>query len=92
MQIQGFILVRAKMSLRPVDSAAARVALHQNAHSRGYKFSREGADPRSLLWRVCVFECLVSEVYFDQVPPRCGPVSPFIVPKGRARVTFVIKM
>jgi hypothetical protein len=41
MQTQGFILVWAKITLRPVDSAAARVALHWSAHSRGYKLSRE---------------------------------------------------
>jgi hypothetical protein len=54
MQTQGFILVQAKMSLCPVDSAAARVALHRSACSRGYKRSREGADPKSLWWGVCV--------------------------------------
>jgi hypothetical protein len=48
MRTQGFILVRAKMSLRLVDFAAARVALHRSAHSRGYKLSREGMDPKSL--------------------------------------------
>jgi hypothetical protein len=41
-------VVRARMTLRPVDSIPARVALHQSARSRGYKLSREGADPRSL--------------------------------------------
>jgi hypothetical protein len=41
--------------LRLVDFAAARVVLHQSAHSRGYKLSREGADPRSLVrGGVCV--------------------------------------
>jgi hypothetical protein len=35
--------------LRLVGFAAARVALHRSARSRGYKLSREGADPRSLL-------------------------------------------
>jgi hypothetical protein len=48
MRTQGLILVRAKMSLRPVDLAAARVALHRSARSRGYKLSREGTDPKSL--------------------------------------------
>jgi hypothetical protein len=44
-----------KNGLRPVDSAAARVALHRSARSRGYKLSREGVDPRSLLrGDVCV--------------------------------------
>jgi hypothetical protein len=42
------------MALRPVGFAAARVALHRSAHSRGYKLSREGADLRSLLRRVSV--------------------------------------
>jgi hypothetical protein len=69
MQTQGFILVQAKMSLCPVDSAAARVALHRSACSRGYKRSREGADPKSLWWCVCVLECLVSEVCFNLGPP-----------------------
>jgi hypothetical protein len=40
------------MTLRPMGFAAARVALHQSACSRGYKLSREGADPRSLGWCV----------------------------------------
>jgi hypothetical protein len=40
------------MSLRPVGIATARVALHQSARSRGYKLSRQGADPRSLWWSV----------------------------------------
>jgi hypothetical protein len=49
------ILVRARMALRPVDSATTRVALHRSAHSRGYKFLREGVDPMSLLrGGVCV--------------------------------------
>jgi hypothetical protein len=30
----------------------AHVALHWSAHSRGYKLSREGADPKSLWWRI----------------------------------------
>jgi hypothetical protein len=54
MRTQWFILVQAKMSLRPVNSAAAHVVLHQSARSRGYKLSREGADPKSLWWCVCV--------------------------------------
>jgi hypothetical protein len=36
------------MALRLVGSTVARVALHWSARSRGYKISREGADPRSL--------------------------------------------
>jgi hypothetical protein len=42
------------MTLRPVDSTAARVALHQSVSSRGYKLLREGTDPRSLRGEVCV--------------------------------------
>jgi hypothetical protein len=49
MRTHGFILVRTKMTLRPVDVVAARVALHQNARSRGYKCSREGVDPKSTI-------------------------------------------
>jgi hypothetical protein len=41
------------MTLRPVDSIAARVTLHQSARSRGYKLSRERTDPRSLRGGVC---------------------------------------
>jgi hypothetical protein len=37
------------MTLRLVGFAAVRVALHRGARSRGYKLSREGADPRSLV-------------------------------------------
>jgi hypothetical protein len=44
--------VREKMSLHPVDFAAARVALHRSARSRGNKLLREGADPKSLWWCV----------------------------------------
>jgi hypothetical protein len=36
------------MTLRLVNSTDARVALHRNARSMGYKLSREGTDPRSL--------------------------------------------
>jgi hypothetical protein len=43
MRTQGFILVRIKMSLRPVDSADARVALHCNAHSRGLQAFERGS-------------------------------------------------
>jgi hypothetical protein len=50
MWTQRFILVRAKMSLRPVDSVVARVALHRSARSRGYKLSKERTDPKSLWW------------------------------------------
>jgi hypothetical protein len=43
------------MALRPMDFAAARAALHQSAHNRGYKLLREGTDPRSLQGKwVCV--------------------------------------
>jgi hypothetical protein len=30
-----------------VSLAVARIALHRSARSKGYKLSREGADPRS---------------------------------------------
>jgi hypothetical protein len=78
-------VVRARMTLRPVDSIPARVALHQSARSRGYKLSREGADPRSLRG---YFYCYLSEVspLIDMVP-----TSLFIVSKGRAQVTFAVK-
>jgi hypothetical protein len=87
---QGCILVRARTALCPVNSAAARVALHRSAHSRGYKLSREGADPMSLLrgetcvwlsWRgVCVCcwsvcSFLHSSLCFPL--SGCGPCLPF---------------
>jgi hypothetical protein len=77
------------MTLRPVDSTTARVALHRSARSRGYKLSREEMDLRSLWWSVCLVEyvCGLSEVS----PLRPVSASPFIVPKGRARVTVVVK-
>jgi hypothetical protein len=37
------------MVLRSVSFAAAHVALHRSARSRGYKLLREEADPRSLV-------------------------------------------
>jgi hypothetical protein len=37
------------MALRPVGFATARVALHRSACSKGYKLSREGTYPRSLV-------------------------------------------
>jgi hypothetical protein len=43
-----------------MGSTVARVALHRSAHSRGYKLSREGTDPRSLRKMVCV--CVLNEV------------------------------
>jgi hypothetical protein len=72
------------MALRSVSFAAARVVLHRSACSRGYKLSREGADPRSLLrgWCMCCFDSIVLHV---------APVSPFIASKERARITFVVK-
>jgi hypothetical protein len=66
------------MALRPVDSAAARVALHQSARSRGYKLSREETDPRSLLrGDVCVVLAWSVSVIFVSVVLRCGPCLPF---------------
>jgi hypothetical protein len=73
------------------------VALHRSAHSRDYKLSREGANHRSLLrgdvcgclGEVCVCSFLRS---FDaSIPLDVAPSSSFIVPTGRARVTFVVK-
>jgi hypothetical protein len=96
MRTQGLILVRAQMSLRPVDSAAARVALHRTVRSRGYKLSREGADPKSLWWCMSFsywsVRCVLAQGSVSIGPSsRCGPCLPFIVPKGRAWVTFVVK-
>jgi hypothetical protein len=86
------------MALRPVGFAVARVALHRNACSKGYKLSREEADLRSLVrggaW---MHECLVvvNSSRFDLcvVLPAfdVAPASPFIASKGRARVTLVVK-
>jgi hypothetical protein len=76
-----------------VNSAAAHVALHWSAHSRGYKLLREGVDLRSLLrGDMCVVVLArCAFLVFVLVVLRCGPYLPFIVPKGRARVTYVIK-
>jgi hypothetical protein len=42
-----------------VGFAATRAVLHRSACSRGYKLSREGADPRSVLGDgVCVLMLL----------------------------------
>jgi hypothetical protein len=72
-----------------MGSTAARVALHWSAHNRGYKLSREGTDPKSLLrGDVCVV-VLVRCVFF--LFSSVAPASPFIVSKGRARVIFVVK-
>jgi hypothetical protein len=57
-------------ALRPVGFAATRVTLHRSARSRGYKLSREGADPRSLLRggvRVLFLHCCLNR----------GPYLPF---------------
>jgi hypothetical protein len=98
------ILVRARMALRPVGSSVARVALHQSACSRGCKLSREGADPRSLRGRgvCCLSEACVPHfcvhlkesvlIHHHESTLDVAPASPFIVSKGRARVTFVVKM
>jgi hypothetical protein len=42
------------MALRLVGFAVVRVALHWDVRSRGYKFSREEAGPKSLEWWWCV--------------------------------------
>jgi hypothetical protein len=78
-----------------VDSAAARVVLHRSACSRGYKLSREGADPRSFLrCGLCVdvlARCVCVRSSFFASSLDVAPASPFIVFKERARVTCVVK-
>ena len=83
MQTQGFILVRAKMSQRLVDSTAARAALHRSARSRGYKLSREGADPKSLWWRMSFSAWSVRCLFFKTGSSRCGPCLPFYSSQGK---------
>jgi len=80
-QTQGFILVRARMSLCLVGVVAAHVPLHQSAHSRGYKLSREGADPKSLWWCLSLTACSVRCCLLVG-PPRCGPCLPFYSSQG----------
>jgi hypothetical protein len=70
--------------------------LHQSARSRGYKLSRERADPRSLRKR-----CVVCVLSFDRSCPvevnsiclilGVAPAFPFIISKERARVKFAVK-
>jgi hypothetical protein len=79
------------MSLRPVDSAASHIVLHRNAHSRGYSLSREGADPKSLRRCASSSTCSVRCDLIAFSPLDVAPASPFIVFKGRAWVTFVVK-
>jgi hypothetical protein len=72
--------------------AAARVALHRSACSRGIQAVERGMTPKSLYVCVCVvFECVClvhchrmdsSPLSLSRVPP-----SPFIVCKERGRVT-----
>jgi hypothetical protein len=73
------------MTLCSVDSTTAHVALHRSARSRVTSFRERERIP-GLFGGVCA--CA------DSV--RCFPLdvvhaSPFIVFKGRARVTFVVK-
>jgi hypothetical protein len=79
--------------------AAARVALHRNARSRGYKLFERGSRSQVSFMGVCVCVCVVS---FDLscsvevnsihlIPLGVAPASPFIVSKERARVTFAVK-
>jgi hypothetical protein len=82
-----------RMSLRPV-LAAARVALHRSACSRGIQTSQERDGSHvSVSGCVRVFGCVLSILpllgvvslfvfFLSRVPP-----SPFIVCKGRGRVT-----
>jgi hypothetical protein len=67
-----------------VGFVAAHVALYRSARIKGYKLSREGADLKSLCGGVCVLSK-------TRPPLGVAPASPFIVSKGRARVTFVVK-
>jgi hypothetical protein len=75
-----------------VNFAAARVALHQSARNRGYKLSREGADPRSLRERgVCCLARSVSVVFVLVVCSilgvrsfRYGPCHPFYSFQGES--------
>jgi hypothetical protein len=76
------------MTLRPVDSAAARVALHRSARSRGYKLSRERTYTRSLRGS-CV--CLVFARCVPVVVVCFGLYLPFYSFQGRAWVTFVVE-
>jgi hypothetical protein len=70
MRTQGLILVRERTSLRLVDSAAARIALHRSACSRGYKLSREGADPSLVVFlSVESVRCDSIEVCFNLPQP-----------------------
>jgi hypothetical protein len=69
---------------------------HKGLYWWGYKLSREGADPKSLWRRMSLSSSLVrcvleQESVSIEVPPDVAPASPFIVPKRRARVTFVVK-
>jgi hypothetical protein len=86
---KGLYWFGQKMSLRPVDVAAAHVALHRSARSRRYKVSREGADPKSLWWCVSLSVCSVN--CFLSPPLDVAPAAPFVVPKVRARVTIEVK-
>jgi hypothetical protein len=55
-------------------------------------FSREGADPRSLLGCVCCADevCSIRLCLF-LLFLDVAPTTPFIASKGRAQVTFVVK-
>jgi hypothetical protein len=84
----------SQMSLHPVLTAA-RVALHRGACSRGDTiWSREGWLPSLCEWvRLSVFGCVLCTlpmlgiVFSCLSPPLRVPSSPFIVCKGRGRVT-----
>jgi hypothetical protein len=87
--------VWARTALRPVDSATARVDLYWSARSRGYRLLREEIDPR-FLWRgecadlvMCAFRSESSRR--SELTLDVAPASPFIVFKGRTRVTFMVK-
>jgi hypothetical protein len=74
------------MTLRPVDFAIARVALHRSACNRGYKLSKKGTYLMSLWGRrvLCV-------VFARSLSHDVALAFPFIVSMGRARVTFMVK-
>jgi hypothetical protein len=82
------------MALCLVGFAAVRVALHRSARSRGYKLSREEADPMSLEWRWCVVLIEMGSSYCCLIvssPLDMALTSPFITSKWRARVIFAVK-
>jgi hypothetical protein len=73
--------------------ATAHVSLHRSACSRGYKLVKRGMDPRSL-WvgvficlSVCILYCHCWALFLCFLSLHVKGPSPFIVCKGRGRVT-----